>query len=212
MARRPGIDGRELLIAAALRLFAEQGIDAVSIRAVNREAGLGPATAHYHFGTKDALVQAVLEVHDSQIKDAVTQRTHSMLASGAPITSRDIVQMLAASYLDLVTSQPATGIDWVRVVGKSFQSDHETARAHSPLKAAGRAVARAFPDSTAAQRESALLMCLSLLVTQLVEPRSLGARRGHPSRVDLDLLIAFLSGGLDAALGQEGSATSVESA
>ena len=56
MDRPGGRDGKQLLLSAALKLFATHGIDAVSIRAVNREAGLGPASVHYHFGTKEALV------------------------------------------------------------------------------------------------------------------------------------------------------------
>ena len=69
MGVRPGIDGRELLLAAALKLFAQHGIDGVSIRAVNREAGLGPASVHYHFGTKDALLDAVLHVYGDTVID-----------------------------------------------------------------------------------------------------------------------------------------------
>ena len=38
VGRRPDIDGRELILEAALRLFAEKGVEEVSIRAVNREA------------------------------------------------------------------------------------------------------------------------------------------------------------------------------
>jgi AcrR family transcriptional regulator len=67
MGRRPEIDGRELLLDAALRLFAEQGPEGVSIRAVNREAGLGPASVHYHFGTKEALLDAALHRYGDMV-------------------------------------------------------------------------------------------------------------------------------------------------
>ena len=74
MGRRRDIDGRQLILAAALKLFAAQGVDAVSIRAVNREAGLGPASVHYHFGTKDVLVDAVLRVYGDTVISAVKAR------------------------------------------------------------------------------------------------------------------------------------------
>jgi len=42
---------------AAERLFAERGIDAVSLRTINAEAGYSVAALHYHFGTRDGLVR-----------------------------------------------------------------------------------------------------------------------------------------------------------
>ena len=74
MGRRPDIHGRELLLEAALKLFAEQGVEGVSIRAVNREAGLGPASVHYHFGTKEALVEAVLHRYGDTVIDGIKAR------------------------------------------------------------------------------------------------------------------------------------------
>ena len=46
---------------AAERLFAERGIDAVSLRTINTEAGYSVAALHYHFGTRDGLVTALLQ-------------------------------------------------------------------------------------------------------------------------------------------------------
>jgi len=53
--------GEMALILAAERLFAERGIDGVSLRQINQAADhKNTAAAHYHFGSKDGLVQAVL--------------------------------------------------------------------------------------------------------------------------------------------------------
>lgn len=53
--------GRETILDAAERLFAERGIDAVSLRTINAEAGYSVAALHYHFATRDGLVRALLE-------------------------------------------------------------------------------------------------------------------------------------------------------
>jgi AcrR family transcriptional regulator len=53
--------GRDAIMDAAERLFAERGIDAVSLRTINTEAGYSVAALHYHFGTRDGLVRALLE-------------------------------------------------------------------------------------------------------------------------------------------------------
>ena len=52
---------RGAIMNAAERLFAERGIDAVSLRTINTEAGYSVAALHYHFGTRDGLVKALLQ-------------------------------------------------------------------------------------------------------------------------------------------------------
>lgn len=55
-------DTREKLLRAAERLFAERGIAPVSMREINKEAGQRNTSAiHYHFGSKDALIEAIFE-------------------------------------------------------------------------------------------------------------------------------------------------------
>ncbi len=51
---------RKKLILAAERLFALHGVDGVSLRQVNTEAGQrNSSAAHYHFGSREALIEAV---------------------------------------------------------------------------------------------------------------------------------------------------------
>ncbi|BAJ31260.1 MULTISPECIES: TetR/AcrR family transcriptional regulator [Kitasatospora] len=52
---------RDRLLDAALRLFLEHGTAQVSLRAVNAGAGLNPGAVHYHFGSREGLVTALLE-------------------------------------------------------------------------------------------------------------------------------------------------------
>jgi len=52
---------RERLLTVAERLLLEAGYDDVSVRSVNTAAGMNPAAVHYHFGSKDGLVGALLE-------------------------------------------------------------------------------------------------------------------------------------------------------
>ena len=48
------------LIETAERLFAEKGIDNVSLREINRAAGQkNVAALHYHFGTRESLLEAI---------------------------------------------------------------------------------------------------------------------------------------------------------
>ena len=67
---------RELLIRTAERLFAERGIDAVSLREIGQAAGQrNNAATQYHFGTRAGLLQAIY-AHRSA---AIDQRRRELL-------------------------------------------------------------------------------------------------------------------------------------
>lgn len=60
-------DIRERLLHVAIRLFAEKGIDAVSMRAINTAAGSKNKSAvHYHFGNKEGILEAIFEFIDEK--------------------------------------------------------------------------------------------------------------------------------------------------
>lgn len=53
-------DTRERLLDTAEELFAAQGYHATSLRAITSAAGVNLAAVNYHFGSKEALLEAVL--------------------------------------------------------------------------------------------------------------------------------------------------------
>jgi len=57
--REAGTDTRARLLDAAERLFADDGIAQSSLRAITLAAGVNVAAIHYHFGSKEALLEAV---------------------------------------------------------------------------------------------------------------------------------------------------------
>jgi AcrR family transcriptional regulator len=48
---------RSLIVATALRLFAENGYDRTTMRAIAAEAGVSVGNAYYYFASKDQLIQ-----------------------------------------------------------------------------------------------------------------------------------------------------------
>ena len=54
-------DTATMLLDAAEVSFATRGIDGASLRAIMRDASANPAAVHYHFGSREALVGAVLD-------------------------------------------------------------------------------------------------------------------------------------------------------
>ena len=58
--RRSPEESRDLILAAAEKLFGEQGPDRVGLKDVAREAGVSHGLVSHYFGTYDALVEAAL--------------------------------------------------------------------------------------------------------------------------------------------------------
>ncbi|WP_340536880.1 TetR/AcrR family transcriptional regulator [Nocardioides sp. GXZ039] len=202
MGRRPDIDGRELLLAAGLKLFSEHGLDAVSIRAVTREAGLGPAAVHYHFVTKEALVEAVLERYGGDVVERVRERAKELAASGAVVDGHGLVTVMIEPYLELMASRADEGLAWVRLMAQVLQQSPDRLLEGPSMRAVRRAAALAYPEARPADVRRALRMCLILLIGQLATMS--GRRR---SGVDIETLIEFLAAGLDATLGARARAT-----
>lgn len=84
------------LIRAAERLFAEKGVDTVSLREVNREAGQRNATAlQYHFKNRQGLLEAILRKHDLAV-DAHRNQLLDQIEKEGP---GDLTQFAAALVL-----------------------------------------------------------------------------------------------------------------
>jgi AcrR family transcriptional regulator len=54
-------EGRERLLDAAVRLIAREGIDNVRIARIAAEAGVSAGLVHYHFASRDALLEEAIE-------------------------------------------------------------------------------------------------------------------------------------------------------
>jgi len=76
---------RELIMAAAERLFAEHGIAAVSSRQIAEAAGQGnTAVVGYHFGTKEGLIRAIFQRHSEEIEVIRARLASSVAKSSGP--------------------------------------------------------------------------------------------------------------------------------
>ncbi|NBB14493.1 TetR family transcriptional regulator [Caulobacter sp. SLTY] len=65
---------RERLIEAAFAVVAREGLEAASVKTIAAEAGITPGLMHYHFPTKDALLEAALRRSLEAYRERVRSR------------------------------------------------------------------------------------------------------------------------------------------
>jgi AcrR family transcriptional regulator len=93
------VDAAGALIAAAEQLFAERGIDGVSLREINREARQRNTTSlQYHFGDRHGLLRAIMEKHGRE----VNARRNALLDQYEANGVDDIRALASAFVLPLV--------------------------------------------------------------------------------------------------------------
>jgi len=97
-------NARSRLLEAAQRLFAEQGVDAVSLRGIIREAGVKHATAvQYHFGDREGLLAAVMEDDYLRVdtrRDAMLEQYQAEGTPGLRALAAILVRPLAQELRD----------------------------------------------------------------------------------------------------------------
>jgi AcrR family transcriptional regulator len=110
---------RRLLLAAE-RLFAERGIDAVSLRTVMAAASANVAAVHYHFGSKDELVRALIKERGGQVS-ARRGELLDELEAAAQVHVRLLAEAFVRPVVEMVGSG---GAAWVTLIAGILSSGH----------------------------------------------------------------------------------------
>lgn len=190
---------RERLIEAALGELARHGVEATSVRALNRAAGARHQSAiYYHFGDKWGLVQAVL---DHITADMLSRQQQALSALRAP-APRAVLEAMIRPFLDFARS--AGGRD--RLLLMARLSSESGPRGQAMLAAKVRPIARlaeahlqaALPDQAPQALGAKLLYGLNTVLHTLADRGmhtywDLGA---VPNPELVNYLLDFLEGGL----------------
>lgn len=94
------MDTRGRIIDAALVSFADRGFEATSLDALAAGLGVRKQTILYHFGTKDALLEAVIDASAADLADALERA----LAKAGPGFAR--VEALVKTTFRLAARRP----------------------------------------------------------------------------------------------------------
>jgi AcrR family transcriptional regulator len=103
-------DTRQQLILAAERLFADRGIEGVSLREINLAAKQrNTSAAHYHFGSKDALIDAIFEFRRSEIGKRRDEMLDELEHGGRSADPRALAEALVMPLAAEVQRGPEAG-------------------------------------------------------------------------------------------------------
>lgn len=221
-------DTRERILETAERLFAENGFEGASVRAITTDAQVNLAALHYHFGSKDQLIEAVFERRLTPLNRERLRRLSDLESfyGQQPIPIDRLCSAFVGPPLGLVQDPEAGGVVFTRLMARAYTQ---------PGDFFERLVARQFSEvfkrfHTAFSKTLPLVDCLELCwrmhfmigamahtlghaMYMLNRPPSDQPSRlmdlGNPSPKEIEsLLLAFLSGGLQAksSKAEEGSA------
>ncbi|WP_306321962.1 MULTISPECIES: TetR/AcrR family transcriptional regulator [unclassified Streptomyces] len=189
---------RAALLDAAERLFLAKGYEQVSVRAVNAAAGMNPAAVHYHFGTKEDLVAALLQSRLGPLWAGPLADVERRLGEGSAPRVEEFVDVLVRP-LDELTGTPH-GRMLLHLLARVVLRRREL-----PFDARwfGHASWRdllcaAHPDLSRTEAAHRLRMTFDLLLQLYGEPQSATAELGGTPRPPVDTVIAFVTAGLNA--------------
>lgn len=112
--------GREAILDVAEQLFAERGLDAVSLRTINTEAGYSVAALHYHFGTRDGLIEALLGRAQPPMLQRREQMIRELRDGGGPPPLHGIVAALVMPLAASVLEDPVRGSRTLRFLARLY--------------------------------------------------------------------------------------------
>lgn len=198
-----GEDARTRLLDAAEELFAERGLDAVSLREIHTASGTRNASAiQYHFGDRAGLVTAVLQRHAPGVQARSAALLDQIEADGA-----DDLRVLAGALvrpLAAVLDEPG-GSGFLRVLADLLNSPRPLVDLAPAWDASGaylrwRELVAPLLDADALQHHRRFL-ALRFTVNELARRSHLDDRRDH--RLFTADLVDLVSGLLGAPTSDE---------
>lgn len=192
------IETKQKILDTAERLFAEQGYGAVSLRQIIGDAEVNLAAIHYHFGSKQELLDEVIMRKAAPVNSERLARLESLEGTpGAPPTVERILEAFLMPMAEAAHGHP----EFCRLMGRMQAEGILTEvvlRNFQPMLSRFIAALRkAVPDLPENEfRWRVHFMQGSIAHTMSSDPMPLAGAEdvgGFPGRIER--LIAFLTGG-----------------
>lgn len=192
------------LLDAAQELFATQGIEGASLRAIQRLAGLAPGTLQYHFDSKEDLVESLLARERAGISEKISQLAASLAKQESAPDANAIIAVIAMPYIEFIRSDPVRGPHYMKVLAQVVRENDREA-----LPLIGKTgtlipalLARSYPNATGTEARAAMATAARALLF-LLAGHAIDDASNHAAAKSVSaetMIIRFVAGGLDAML------------
>jgi AcrR family transcriptional regulator len=206
----PSADTREKILDAAEWQFAGHGFAGTSLRAVIRQAGVNLAAVHYHFGTKEDLLRAVLDRVVVPVNRERLERLGRLEVSSGdePLTVEGILEAFLAPGLRSIRDLGERGVIITRFVGRSYTEPSELVRelVREQFGEVGQrfteALGRTLPHLPEAELHRRFMLVVGVMTYIQADAGLMGEYADDLTDVDemVGRLVTFLAAGLRASV------------
>lgn len=201
---------KRALLEAAQRLFAAQGFEKVSLRTLTQEAGVNLAAVNYHFGSKEGLIDAVVESYTNPVNELRLQRLTHAENGSTPLSVEDILDCFLRPVLEAVHRSAISEKLFFQMMGRCLNDRGLANLPPSTLALFGQvttrfpqAIRRTIPHLEPEEILWRLHFTIGVLIHVLIHIESLhliaGGLVGNPSSEDILAMVKnYCSGGLQA--------------
>ena len=199
------IDGggtRGRILDAAEQLFAGQGYESASVRTIMRAADAPLGLLSYYFGSKDALLEAVVARRASALTALRLEGLEAIPA--AEMSVEALVEAYYGTVTEIVTSRDAGWRAYVRLLNQLSQSDRWAGLVEKYFVPTGQSFIEQLqscaPGVSQARAKQAWVFGVSAAFFLFAAAGRVGAEC-RPADNDFQALRRFIAGGLRATLG-----------
>lgn len=204
-------DTKEAILDAAEAIFAEVGFEKASIRQIVAAAGVNLAAIHYHFGSKEALVEAVFTRCVGPVNAQRLARLEALEATHpvGPLPLEPLIEAFLAPMVHQARAQARRRTELTRLYGRlvaepSDALEHMMKRQFAGVvKRFAAAFRRAIPQLPDSELMWRIFFTVGATAHILLDPpgfKQISQGRCDPADVDtaLEQLIRYAAAGLRA--------------
>jgi len=131
---KPPHETRTRILDAAEELFMQHGFESTSMRLLTAKAGANLAAVNYHFGSKDALIEAVFRrrldpMNTARIAELERLEKEAAGRAGSPILSPEsIIRAFVGASLRMIEDSKSGGRNFIRLLGRTYTDPQKPIR------------------------------------------------------------------------------------